>query len=292
MLLVVEEQTPLGWDVVFEETAITALGAGTKQTGQLGEAGMVATLAALKQMFEQAKERGADSIQAVATMAARIAMNTDDFLALAKAQGTPVFVLSGEDEAALGFRSVVSDPMFSGAARISIIDPGGQSTELVMAHRTEEGWQKSFQHSFPVGTLGLKTTAVTDEMPDKGQILKAFAEVSDTIGRRWHPDKAGQVVVLGATGTNLVSIREQLLSWQPEKIHGARLTYEEVSQAVSTLSAKSEAERRAIPGMELGREKTIHLGALILEAFMNALGTPTCSVSVRGWRHALLEQGI
>jgi exopolyphosphatase / guanosine-5'-triphosphate,3'-diphosphate pyrophosphatase len=52
----------------------------------------------------------------------------------------------------------------------------------------------------------------------------------------------------------------------------------------------SDAERAAIPGMERGRERTIHLGALILERFMHALRTDECRVSVRGWRHALLDE--
>ena len=113
--------------------------------------------------------------------------------------------------------------------------------------------------------------------------------MDQTISLSYRPNEAGHAVVLGATGTNLVSIREQMSTWQPERVHGAWLDYEEVSKAAGWLSAMTEAQRATIPGMETGREGTIHAGALILERFLFALRVLGCSVSVRGWRHALIE---
>jgi len=48
----------------------------------------------------------------------------------------------------------------------------------------------------------------------------------------------------------------------------------------------------AIVGLESGRERTIHIGALILERFLQSLHVEGCTVSTRGWRHALLERDI
>ncbi|AIE84635.1 hypothetical protein [Fimbriimonas ginsengisoli] len=291
VLLVVEEKTDAGWRQVYETTAVTALGEGTKTTGRLSERGMADTLAALARMYREAREHGATEIVAAATMAARIAENTDEFLARAEAQGTPVFVLSGEDEAELGFRAVADDPTFAQYPRLSIVDPGGHSTELMTADRAAEGWQVSFRRSYPVGTLGLKSQMLGEESPDFGAILGASSAIDDLLNLNYAPGEAGHTVVLGATGTNLVSIRDRLATWQPEKVHGAYLDYEEISKAVGWMMPMSDAQRAAIVGMEPGREKTLHIGALILERFLHALGAPGCSVSVRGWRHALLERG-
>jgi exopolyphosphatase/guanosine-5'-triphosphate,3'-diphosphate pyrophosphatase len=289
VLLLVEENDGEAWKVVRESTCVTALGEGTKETGLLQEPGMTRTLASLKEMFDTAKELQVDSIVAAATMAARIAHNTPDFLARAKAQGTPVMVLSGEDEAELGFQAVAEDPTFAKYHRVSIVDPGGQSTELVTADRTSKGWVTRFRKSYPVGTLGLKGEYLPHESVDPGDILQALAAIDDTIGQTWLPEEGGEVVVLGATGTNLVSIREKLTHWQPERVHGATLEYEEISKSVGWMMPMTDAQRRTIPGMEPGREKTIHVGALILERFLHALSVTYCRVSVRGWRHALLE---
>ncbi len=290
VLLTVAEGPP--WVPVFESSDVTALGEGTKLTGLLGEPGITKTLAAIERGFKKAKELGASPIVAAATMAARIATNTDEFLKRAAAQGTPVRVLSGEDEAELGFHSVVEDTtLFSGApTRLSIIDVGGHSTELVTASRDDGTWNVRYRKSFPVGTLGLRGSLLADESPDGLALLRATQHIDHLIGLAYRPNEAGYAVALGATGTNLVTIRDQMLEWDPTKVHGAWLDYEEVSKAAGWMSGMTDAERAAIVGMEPGRERTIHIGSLILERFLQSLRVLGCGVSVRGWRHALLER--
>lgn len=292
VLLVVAEKKDAGWVPIYEATAVTALGEGTKTTGLLGEPGMTATLDALREFFAKARELGAEPIICAATMAARIATNTPDFLARAEAQDTPTFVLSGEAEAELGFLAVAEDPLFADRARLSIIDPGGQSTELVTADRVDGEWKIQFRRSYPIGTLGLRSTHLPNERLEPREMLRAITFVDDLIGLAYRPAEAGEAVVLGATGTNLITIREKMTDWQPEKVHGAWLDYEEVSKAFGWLAPMSDEERAAVVGLEKGRERTIHLGALILERFLFALRSHGCRVSVRGWRHALLDHDV
>ncbi|HEY0868536.1 MAG TPA: hypothetical protein VGE01_14225 [Fimbriimonas sp.] len=291
VLLVVEEHRDGGWHPVAEATAVTALGEGTRGTGLLGEPGMGHTLDALRKFYAKARELGAEEVRAAATMAARIATNTGEFLARAEAQGTPVEVLIGEEEADLGFHAVADDPLFANYPRLSIVDPGGHSTELLTADRTDGGWDVRFRRSYPIGTLGLKSTVLTDESPHTMQILGAIEQIDDEVGLVYLPRQCGHVVVLGATGTNLVSIRERMAEWDPDRVHGQWLDYEEVSKAVGWMMPMTDAQRAAIVGMEPGREKTLPAGALILERFLHCLRALGCSVSVRGWRHALLERG-
>ncbi len=292
LILVVEEFDGHAWHRLHEMTAVTSLGEGTKATGLLGEKGMSASLKALAKMFAEARSLECESIQAACTMAVRIAENRAEFLTRAAAQDTPAFILSGEDEAQLGFQSVAIDPIFEPYSRISIIDPGGQSTEIVTASRTGHGWEVSFRHSFPVGTLGLRSGILAGESPNSGAILQASFDLDELLGLNYLPGHAGEAILLGATGTNLVSIREKMTSWEPDRVHGAYLDYEEVSKAVGWLMPMTDSQRAAVIGMEPGREKTIHIGALIAERCLFALSSPGCRVSVRGWRHALLEQGL
>lgn len=292
LLLAVEEFDGNTWRPVVERTSVTSLGEGTKSTGLLGEPGMKASLDALASFFAEAKQLGVESIQAAATMAVRIADNKQVFLDRAAAQRTPVTILSGDDEAQLGFQSVAIDPTFSNHARLTIIDPGGQSTELMTAARTDSGWTMEFRKSYSVGTLGLRSTLLQSESPEPPAILNAVVFLDELIRETYERSEAGYAIVLGATGTNLVSIRERLTHWEPERVHGAWLDYEEISRSVGWMMPMSDAERAQIVGIEPGREKTIHIGALIVERFLNAIQSPGCAVSVRGWRHALLEQGL
>ena len=149
---------------LVESSQVTGLGEGTRQSGLLTESGQVKTLAALARAFAMAKEEGAEKVFAAGTMALRIADNASEFTARAAKQGTPVEIISGEDEARLGFRAVVDDPHFAGAMRITIIDPGGQSTEVVSGEPRRENGTPDFQQSFPIGTLGIRGEIMKTEI--------------------------------------------------------------------------------------------------------------------------------
>lgn len=288
MLLLVSEKTGDHWSPVFESSDVTALGEGTRRSGKLSEAGIRNTLRAVKIAFDDAKAQGAESIVAAATMAARIASNTEEFLARAKEQGTPISVLSGEQEAELGFRAVAEDPAFSAHENLSTIDVGGHSTEIVSAEKLEGGRNVAFRQSYAVGTLGLREALLEREHLTPQELLHASTSIDDSINQVAPPIAKGVVVALGATGTNLVSIRDRLAEWEPGKVHGACLSYEEIGRAAGWLSAMTDAQRAALIGIEKGREKTIHIGALILERALFAIKAEGCLVSVRGWRYAML----
>ena len=296
VLLTVLERRPDGWHELLWTSTVTGLGTGTKNTGLLQPEPQTKTLQAIKEAFSKASELGAECV-AAATMAVRIATNAGEFLKAAEGQGTPVRVLSGEEEAQLGLDAVLTDPTFASYPLISVIDPGGHSTELTTASRVEV----AFRHSFPIGALGLRETTLGADAPDSAARFAAMVEIDEAIKAGFRDHTAGTPVALGATPTNLASIRNatgSLLEPPGDKealdtpVHGQWLSYEEVSKAASWMSEMREADRRELPGIEKGREKTLHIGALILERFLNAIHADGCFVSTRGWRHALVENDL
>ncbi|HMS55420.1 MAG TPA: hypothetical protein PKA27_08465 [Fimbriimonadaceae bacterium] len=288
VLLTVAEFRDDTWIPILETTAVTALGEGVKATGVLSERGMKDTLEAIKKAFDEALAAGAERVDAAATMAARLAANREEFLERAREQGTPVRLLSGEDEASLGLQAVMEDQTFSDYPRISIIDVGGHSTEIVTMDRCSD--TPGFRNSFPIGTLGLLSTSLQAERPSGPDLMRAATEIDDVFSLAYRPGEAGTVVALGATGTNLITIREAMTEWDPNLVHGTYLDYEEISRSVRWLSSMTVDERSLVTGMEPGRERTLHAGALILERALFALRSEGCFVSVRGWRHALISQ--
>jgi len=292
VLTLIAERTDQGWNLVQETSEVTALGEGTKQTGALGEPGMAATLAALQRGFELARALGAESTQAAATMAVRIAANAPAFLERASAQGTPLRVLSAEEEAQFAFRAAAQDRAFAQSPRLTVVDPGGQSTEIVCAARAGDDWQIHFERSFPLGTLGLRGGILEMESPDVPAIFRASSWIDDILGDSLPPLDGGTVVVLGAPATDLVVLRESMNVWDPERVHGQTLDYEEIGRAVGWLMRMTDDERARLPGITPGRHRTVHIGALVLERILNAVAAPECRVSVRGWRWALLDEPI
>lgn len=90
----------------------------------------------LRLFAERLQDIPPTQIRVVATATLRLAVNAGEFLA--KAQeilGTPVQVISGEEEARLIYQGVAHT--ISGADQRLVVDIGGASTELVtgMAHK-------------------------------------------------------------------------------------------------------------------------------------------------------------
>lgn len=279
---------------VLETSEVTALGEGLRSSGVLAPEAIARTLAAVSRAFARATAAGAESVLALATMAARVAGNRDLLLANARAQGTPIHVLSGAAESKLSLLSVVHDPQFASIDRIWVVDVGGQSTEIAKAARAPAESQgfSIFQHqSFSIGTLALVGGVLDEESPSSGALLLASSEIDAAIGPREGSHFDAEAVVVGATGTNLVSIRDGLSQWEPGLVHGERLEYEEIARSVGWLSVLSLGDRASLRGIEPGRERTIHAGALILERCLFKLCCESCLVSVRGWRHAVLQFG-
>lgn len=268
---------------------MTALGTDTKATGVLRPDAMERTLAGLSEAFLLAQMHGAGKPLAAGTMALRIAKNAEEFQRSADAQGTPVTILPGDEEARLGFLAVANDPTFNANPSLAIIDIGGHSTEVVIAQQSEAGWIESYRKSHSIGTLGLLSGVMSAQSPDSASRFRATTEIDRAL--ELLPAAAEATTVsLGATGTNLVSIREKLTSWEPDRVHGTWLETEEVARSVGQLCDLDDEGRRNLVGIEPGRERTLHIGALILERCLYALAAEQCGVSVRGWRHALLEE--
>jgi exopolyphosphatase/guanosine-5'-triphosphate,3'-diphosphate pyrophosphatase len=282
VLLTVAERSEAGWKTLRETSAVTALGEGVKTEGVLRPESSGRTLEALREAFANADSYGAE-VRAYGTMALRIAADQGVFLQLAKMQDTPVKVISGDTEAELGIECVRTDPAFSSNKISAVVDVGGHSTEIGLS-------DLSFRKSFPVGTLGLLSRYLLDESPDRGSILQASAALDEAFAEI--APAPGPVVGLGASVTNLASIRAELREWDPDAVHGCYLDYEEVSRFVGRTMRMTEAERAAMIGIEKGRERTVHIGALIVERALLALKAEGIYVSVRGWRHAMLDRWL
>ncbi len=289
VLLLVEQYQDGKWHVIHENTYITALGKHTKQTGLLQEESVKDTLKALKQAFSEARHHGANEILAGVTMAARIAKNADDFLERAKNQATPIQILTGDQEAELGFFATAADPLFSKHPILTTIDIGAQSTEIVTGRQNNHSWEILFKKSYPVGALGLRADILSSESPDLLARKHAANEMDEFFAFPYQGKDAGTAVTLGATGTNLISIFKKMTIWQPSLVHGVYLSEDQLKQMIMTLFNLTDAGRSALVGIEPGREFTLHIGALILNQILYKLHIQGCLVSVRGWRHAFLE---
>src|SRR5690242_4251762 len=88
------------WTKVVDRAAVTRLGEGLAESGELGPDAITRTIDAIANMVAQASDLGVEAIAAVATAGVRMATNGSAFVeAVRERTGVEIEVVSGEEEA-------------------------------------------------------------------------------------------------------------------------------------------------------------------------------------------------
>lgn len=139
--------------VVDSFSRIVRLGEGVVQTGNLADAAITRTLAALKICADRIRTNRATHVRAIATEACRRAANTQVLLDRAKAEtGIELKVLTADEEAhlaATGCAPLIGR-RYEGAL---IFDIGGGSTEAIWMQRDNQTMQVRKAVSVPAGVI-------------------------------------------------------------------------------------------------------------------------------------------
>lgn len=263
----------------------TRLGKGTAE-GLLSEESMHSTLEALKEAKAEGERFGATAFCAVATSAMRDSSNGVSFAEkLTAATGIPVHIISGKEEASIGFRGAMSD-VLSDNTMGAIIDLGGASTEVAIGSLDRIEWS----HSYPIGAVRLR------EISDEG--VQRIWEETHAL---WRPmplmqdPRFGGIVGIGGTITTLAAIDQRLSPYDPSKVHGYTLHREAVEGIAMFLRYQTVEERMTVPGLMPGRADIIVAGAEILASFMDTYDIGSILVSekdgLEGW-HAVWSQSL
>jgi len=244
---------------------MTRLGARTDASGVLAAPAIARTAEVVRNFAQRAQEAGATAVTAIGTSAIRDASNRDElFAALAP---LAVQVLTGDEEADLGYRGVRAGAGV-GRGTLLVIDIGGGSTELVVGDADDVMARVSLQagavrlterflHSDPVADVDAEALAREVSLL-LGGVRERFLGARAAVG-------------VGGTITTLATIDQGLEPYDPERVHGYRLTREKVASLARGLCAMPLALRRRLPGLQPARADIICAGALIAETVMEDL---------------------
>lgn len=224
---------------------ITRLGEGVDSSRELLPAAVARVRGVLDGYRRELDRLGAERTLAVATSAARDAVNGEAFLdEVESSYGFATRLLSGDQEAALTFRGVAAGR--APAPRTLIVDIGGGSTELILPDR---------HLSLDVGCV---------------RLTERFGEDADAAGdavSRLLPDWPVEAAVgVAGTVTSLAALDLGLACYDPALVHGHVLTAAAVDEQLARLSSLGLAERRRLPGLEPERAPVIVAGTAILRA--------------------------
>ena len=273
--------------------AVTRLASYPTAGGRLllDEESIGKTWATASSFGRRAIERGATLMGVVATEAVRAAANRDILAgALERELQVPVTVVSGEEEAALGWRAVALD--YGAAALLGVIDIGGASTELSVGTagankpQTVESLQvgsRTLMHRFQLDkTLTRREIKhVVDTM--RGEFGQNVAEMRPT------PQTA---VVIGGTADVLLQLPG--LPGKPlETESGAGTLFERawLARWLDGVSALDQDGRVAL-GVPADRADVIVAGGAILLAILHTSGLDRFDISLRNILDGFLAQRL
>ena len=140
-----------------KDLIITRIGKDVSKTGMITEESFARNINALKIFKNKADIYGAEEVYAIATSAVRDALNREAFVAEALSQaGIDVRIISGEEEAELGLRGVLSE-IQNPRETVLVIDIGGGSTELILGSREKT----DYKVSIPAGAVRMTEQFIT-----------------------------------------------------------------------------------------------------------------------------------
>jgi exopolyphosphatase/guanosine-5'-triphosphate,3'-diphosphate pyrophosphatase len=241
-------------DEVERAQKITGLGEGVDVRRKLLPVPIARVRNCLSRYRRQLEECGAERVLCVATSAVRDAENGEAFLGeIEWGYGFSTRLLSGEEEAELTFRGATLDR--DGTDGTLVVDIGGGSTELV----TEDG----------AASIDIGSVRLTEQF---GEDIEAIAgRVRPLLPDGLQPERA---IGVAGTITSLAALDLELPEYDPERVHGHRLTLAAVERQLERLASLPLEERRRLPALDPERALVIVAGTVILREVLRhvALG--------------------
>ncbi|HEY6595668.1 MAG TPA: Ppx/GppA phosphatase family protein [Asanoa sp.] len=258
---------------VVRRMEIVRLGQGVDRTGRLAPEAIARTRVALADYARQIHDLGATKVRMCATSASRDASNAADFRAMVLATlGQEPEVVSGNEEARLSYTGAVKG--LDAEPPYLVVDIGGGSTEFVT------GPDQAI--SVDIGCVRMTERHLRADPPTAEQIAAAEADIAAAADRALTavPGRDARTLVgLAGSVTTVAAMALDLPAYDPERIHHARVSYEDVAKVTADLLAMPVARRLEVPVMHPGRADVIGAGALVLRVIMERAGMPSVVAS-------------
>jgi exopolyphosphatase/guanosine-5'-triphosphate,3'-diphosphate pyrophosphatase len=285
--------------VIDSYTANVRLGESLERTGEITEAALDRTIAALKVCASRIKRRRVTHIKAIATEACRRAANAQDLVKRAEEEaGISLTIVSPEEEARLAAAGCLQliGADFDGAL---IFDIGGGSTELILVKR-ELPNGSGLKHeiiawsSAPIGVVKLaerhggKNLLAASYPEMRREIASIFGTMKAELGPQIFDLKRFHLLGTSGTLTTLAGIKLGLRRYERSRIDGQWLKRDEILSISDRIVTEDFPGRAAIPCIGMDRADLILPGCAILGAIMENWPCATLRVADRGLREGLL----
>ena len=200
--MLVVEKTPDGLKTIAQRTSETRISKGiSKANPTLTEESMVQAVKVIGELYREMQQHNPAHTRIVATSAVRDASNRSEFQSRVHEEtGHPIDVISGEEEARLIGRGVLTDPALGKQKEIMIFDMGGGSVECIYLKNREI----QVARSLPLGGVRLLEKHVKDDsLPlrksEKQRVIDSVHQQVTSLNIEL--EDAANALVVGAGGT-------------------------------------------------------------------------------------------
>jgi exopolyphosphatase / guanosine-5'-triphosphate,3'-diphosphate pyrophosphatase len=279
------------WKLTDELHETVRIGAGMGEDNCLQDEAMARGLETLSVFarFCTAAGLAPSDVHAVATSAIREAANREVFLARAAASTSAfaVEVLSGEDEARMGYLAAINSTTLREGA---VLEIGGGSLQLIEVTRRRAGELRSFE----LGAVRLTERFLSDTGPaSKAQLRRLRKYVAKQLSELdWLRGRGQRLVGIGGAVRNLASA-VALAAGQPDiGVQGFVITRETLSELVGTLAEMSQAQRGQLPGVKPGRGDIVLAAAATIETVLEFAEIDGIEATEAGMREGVFFERV
>ena len=289
LLLIGEMDSQQQVNSIFQKFKVTRLGSGVHRDGVIRSDAMQRTINILDEYRFDILKYNTEQVHVIGTQALRLAKNADDFKNLLfEKYGWQLKIISGDEEARCSFIGATDSIPLSGEA-VLVMDVGGGSTELILGRK-----DKILNHnSLPLGVVKFweefqkkDTLSITE----KNTVIDKAKTEFEKLKFNDHFRSSSFFIGVGGTITTLAAIKEKMVSYQPDKIDGYKLTLSQLKEMFDFLNELSAKERLKLPLLVPGREDVILYGTLIFIALMKFASIDQVIASSKGLRFGYLKQ--
>lgn len=270
-------------EIYSDTVEIVRLGQGLEQTKMFHPEALKRAEICLQKFSQVIKEHKPEKVLAMATSAARDALNKDELFALAQKFNIPLEIIAGEKEAAITYQGAVSGFKIQNK-NLMVVDIGGGSTEFIFGRDQELVRGESAN----IGCVRLTEKFITAQPTSNSEILKITEHIDVYVQKAklsmpeaFLPD---QIIAVAGTPTSLAAA--ELGCFNVSKIDGYILSEQSLELWFDKLKSAT-VEEKINMGIPAGRADVILIGVIILLRTLNIFGLKQIIVSTRGVRYGI-----
>lgn len=270
------------FNILFREKIMAGL-AGYVERGALSGEGVARAKSALLEFKRTLELLDIHRVAVIATASLRNVTNTDQAVReLQQATGFPVTVLSGQQEARLGYAGAMEELHLKSGV---FVDVGGASTEVVAF----QGGQVVDSASFAVGSLSLYRTCVKKILPGPGSLERIRHTLRREMDEKGLDPKEKRSPLVGVGGTARAVLK---LARQRFDLDGdcRTVTRGQLEELVNLLTQGEREAAGLILKTAPDRIHTLVPGLMVLVHIIKAFHADELVVSRHGVREGYLCQ--